>query len=211
MPSLVAALAVLFAALGIVLIIAGFASLRRARPLHFGVRTLMGLLLLSLGALAGAVGIGMHGYRALTHEEVAAHLEVRPLGPQRFEATVRIPDRPDTTFELAGDEVYVDAQILKWKPLANILGLHTAYELHRITGRYVDIEQERTRERTVHSLARKRSVDLFGLRQRHAILESLLDAEYGSGTFVPVRRRAELEVRVSTTGLLIRQVTPGQD
>jgi hypothetical protein len=54
-------------------------------------------------------------------------------------------------------------------------------------------------------------VDLFDLRQRHAILESLLDAEYGSGTFVPVRRRAELEVRVSTTGLLIRQVTPGQD
>jgi hypothetical protein len=48
-------------------------------------------------------------------------------------------------------------------------------------------------------------VDLFGLRKRYAFLAPLLDAEYGSGTFVPVRRRAEFEVRVSTTGLLIRE------
>ena len=34
----------------------------------------------------------------------------------------------------------------------------------------------------------------------------LVDAEYGSGTFVSVTRPAELEVRVSTTGLLMREV-----
>jgi hypothetical protein len=197
--------AVLFGALGGIFVIAGLVALRRARPLRFALRTLFGLLLLSLGALAGAIGIGMTGYRALTREDVAARIVVRPLGPQRFEATFQVPDRPEMTYELAGDEIYVDAHILKWKPMANVIGLHTAYELDRVAGRYGDIDQERSGERTVYSLSQDRPVDLFGLRRRYVFLEPLLDAEYGSGTFVPVTRPAEFEVRVSTTGLLIRE------
>ena len=77
---------------------------------------------------------------------------------------------------------YVDAHVLKWKPAVNMLGLHTAYELDRVAGRYDDIERERTANRTVYSLTPERSVDLFGLRQRYAFLSPLLDAEYGSGT-----------------------------
>lgn len=208
--TLLTAAAILFALLGAASIVGGIAALRRARPLGFTIRTLTGLLLLAVGALIAGIAVGIRGYKALTHEEVAAHIEVRPTGPQRFTATVRIPERPDTTFELAGDEIYVDAHVLKWKPVANILGLHTAYELDRISGRYRDIEHERTRDRTLHSLAPERKVDLFELRQRHAFLAPLFDAEYGSGTFVPVRRRAEFEVRVSTTGLLIREVPTGR-
>ena len=48
-------------------------------------------------------------------------------------------------------------------------------------------------------------MDLYGLRRRHAFLAPVIDAEYGSATFVPVTRPAELELRVSTTGLLIRE------
>jgi hypothetical protein len=33
----------------------------------------------------------------------------------------------------------------------------------------------------------------------------LLDAKYGSATYVKVTQAAELEVRVSTTGLLMRE------
>jgi len=165
---------------------------------------LAGLLLLSLGGLAGTIAIGTQGYLALTREDVAAHLFVRPIGPQRFAATVRFPDGRETTFALAGDEIYVDAHILKWKPLANVLGLHTAYELDRIAGRYYAIEQEQSAVRTVYSLGQDKPVDLFGLRRRYSFLAVLLDAEYGSATFAPVTQPAELELRVSTTGLLMR-------
>jgi hypothetical protein len=85
-----------------------------------------------------------------------------------------------------------------------VFGLHTAYELDRIAGRFRDVEQERTAARTVFPLGAKKKVDLFGLRRRYAFLEPLLDAEYGSASFVPVSEPAELELRVSTTGLLIR-------
>ena len=192
-------------AVGAIFVFAGLVALIRWRPLRFAMRTLAGLLLLSLGGLAGAVAVGMTGYRSLTREDVAARIIVRPVGSQRFAATFLISDRPEMTYELAGDAIYVDAHILKWTPRANVLGLHTAYELDRVAGRYDDITQERSGDRTVYSLAQERPVNLFGLRRRYTFLAPLLDAEYGSGTFVPVTRPAQFEVRVSTTGLLIRE------
>jgi hypothetical protein len=200
--------AVALGTLGAILILAGLAALMRARPLRFALRTLAGLLLLSLGGLAGTIAVGIQGYRALTREDVAARLWVRPAGPQRYTATFRFADGREATFELAGDEIYVDAHILKWQPIANVLGLHTGYELDRVAGRYHAIEQERSAARTIYSLGQDRPVDLFGLRQRYAFLALLLDAEYGSATFVPVTQPAELELRVSTTGLLIREANP---
>ena len=57
----------------------------------------------------------------------------------------------------------------------------------------------------MHALGGAQAVDLFALRRRHAWLAPLFDAEYGSATFVPADRPAELELRVSTSGLLIRE------
>jgi hypothetical protein len=201
--------AIVLAVPGGLLMLAGLVALRRRRPFRFVLRTLLGLLLLVTGGLLGAISIGLNGYRALTREEVAARVIVQPLNePQRFSATFHITGRPEAIhYELAGDALYVDAHVLKWKPAANMIGLHTAYELDRVAGRYDDIERERAAARTVYSLAPERRIDLFGLRQRYAFLSPLLDAEYGSGTFVRVTEPAELEVRVSTTGLLIRPVS----
>lgn len=199
--------AIALGALGAILVVAGAVALMRARPLRSALRTLSGLLLLSLGALAGTIAVGTQGYRALTREDLAARVTVRPVGPQRFAATLRFLDGHQANFDLAGDEIYVDARILKWKPLANVLGLHTAYELDRVAGRYHAIEQERSAARTVYSLGQDKPLDLFRLRQRYALLSTLLDAEYGSATFTPVTRPAELELRVSTSGLLLRDAS----
>lgn len=197
-----------FGLLGSILIFAGIFALIRLRLLRFAVRTLLGLFFLALGTLAGTIAIGIQGYKALTREDIAARIFVRPIGPQRLEATFRFADGRDAAFALAGDEIYIDAHILKWKPLVNVLGLHTAYELDRVAGRYRAIEQERSATRTVHALGQERPVDLFTLRQQYAFLAPLLDAEYGSATFVPVMQPEELELRVSTTGLLIREAKP---
>ncbi|HEY6280442.1 MAG TPA: hypothetical protein VIW72_01415 [Burkholderiales bacterium] len=194
-----------FGLLGVILTLAGIVALLQLRPLRFTIRTLAGLIFLALGALAGTVAFGIQGYRALTREDVAARISVLPAGPQQFQAAFHFSDGGEAAFALAGDEIYIDAHILKWKPLANVLGLHTAYELDRVAGRYHAIEQERSAARTIYSLGHEKPVDIFVLRQRYAFLAPLLDAEYGSATFVPVTRPAELELHVSTTGLLIRE------
>ena len=192
------------ATLGVVFLVAGVFAFKRRRFLGMAGGATLGLLFFALAALVATITVATQGYRALTHEEVAATVEVIPSTSQRFSAVVMFPDGRRDTFDLAGDQIYVDAHILKWKPIANILGLHTAYELDRIGGRYVALDAERDSLRTVFSLSAGKPVDMFSLRRRWAFFSPLLDAEYGSGTFLMANRPATLEVRVSTSGLLIR-------
>jgi len=179
-------------------------SLRRRRPLAFSMRSLSTLLFSAACGLCVVVAMATQGYRALTREDVAVEVHVEPAGPQAFVARFVFPDGRQTTHRLAGDQLYVDAHILKWKPVANVLGMHTAYELDRVAGRYASLDDERDRPRTVASLAQDKRLDLFDLRQKYAPLAFLVDAEYGSATFIDVKSPAVLEVRVSTTGLLVR-------
>ncbi len=149
--------------------------------------------------------LSLHGYRALTREDLAATIRTEPIGPAQFHVTVRMADGRTDKYQLAGDEIYIDAHILKWKPWANILGLHTTYELDRLSGRYHRLEDELAQPRTIHSLAPDRVLDLFTLRRRYSLLKPMVDAEYGSAAFFPAREPTVLELRVSTTGLLFRQ------
>jgi hypothetical protein len=205
-PFLIAA--AVFATLGIVLVITGVVALVRANILSFTAQFLLGLLLVLSGVLSGMIALGIQGYHALTREEVAARISVAPIAPQRFIAVFQFPDGRKARYTIAGDEIYIDARILKWQPIANILGLHTNYELDRVGGRYRDINQELHGERTLFELGQSRKVDLFGLRQKHTFLSPLLDAKYGSATYIPVTQAAELELRVSTTGLMLRELLP---
>src|SRR3989454_653814 len=205
-PLLIAALCLLI--VGVATVAAVPRAVRERRWLGGLIRTLVGALLLCLGVLAATISAGIRGYRALTYEEVAAKVKTEPVGLQRFRATIVLPDQRIAMYELAGDAFYVDAHIVKWHPFANLLGLHTAYELDRVAGRYSAVADERTRPHTVFSLARPKPVDLFDLARRFAFLAPIVDAQYGSATFVGATRPATFEVRVSTTGLLIRPVSP---
>ena len=181
----------------------------RSRPpqrLGALVAFLASALFLALAALCGTISVGIRGYRALTQEVLAATIQTDPLGPQRFRATVTLADGSLHMFDLVGDAVYVDAHILKWRPVINLLGLHTLYELDRIAGRYRALGDEQTRERTVYSISRRKPFDAFDLARRSWLLRPLVDAQYGSATFINATEPATFEVRVSTSGLLVRRI-----
>jgi hypothetical protein len=201
-PRIVAAV---FAGLGLLLLVQGIRVLRR-RPLVAATGTLAAIVCLAAAAFCAALAASIHGYQALTREEVAAVVEIEPIVKQRFVAHVTLPDGETKTFRLSGDQLYVDARVLKWHPLANLLGLHTHYALDRIGGRYGDIDAEQSEPRTIYSLVDgARRLDAFVLRREHELLAPLVDASYGSATFTEADRITTLEVRVSTSGLLVRE------
>jgi hypothetical protein len=195
-----------FAALGVLFLGLAAGALKKGRWVSTIGRTGGSALFLALAALAATLGISTQGYRGLTQEEVALTVTTVPTGPQAFQAFLEFPDGRDTTVHVLGDQLLVDAHILKWHYLGNVIGYRTQYELDRLTGRYVDLEAERTSPRTVHSLKTEKRVDLFDLARRHVWLRFLVDTEYGSATYIEVRRPSRFEVRVSTTGLLVREV-----
>lgn len=197
------------AAAGLLVALVSLLALSRAvRRRRIAGGVIAGLAAVAAGlftTLCLAIVVGTRGYRALTREEIAARVWTAPDTGRSFAAHVQFPDGEVRTFRLSGDELLIDAHILKWKPLVNILGLHTEYELDRISGRYVDLGEELSLPRTVYSLSQPKPFDLFNLRRGSKLLAPLVDAEYGSATFVPAPREiAAWELRVSISGLLIR-------
>ncbi|SRR6266851_765732 len=206
MTGIVRLVMIAFTLFAVALIYVSASAWRNRRRLTSLVGFLTSALLLTSSMLLGAIALGIQGYRAFTQEEWAATIKTEPVGPHRFRATVTLPDSSLHMFDLAGDAVYVDAHVLKWRPMGTLLGLRTAYELDRIAGRYQALSDEQTRERTVYSLAVKKPFDAFDLARRYWILRPFVDAEYGSATFIGATAPggATYEVRVSTTGLLVR-------
>ncbi len=199
------ALAALLGIVGVALAFSAFTALARARLFRFAFRAVLSILMLAAGAVLAVVTLGIQGMQALTKEETAARIKVVPRGLQRYDATVTFADGHVETYDLAGDDIYVDGHVVKWTPLANMLGLHTSYRLDRIAGRYRSLEQENTAQRTVYAMGTPAIIDLVGVGRRLPLAD-FFDAEYGSASYVPVAAPGELELKVSTTGLLLRAV-----
>lgn len=203
---ILAGIALGFAAVGVLFFALAAGAWKKRRWVGAIGRSGGSALFLSLAALFATLGASTQGYRGLTQEEVALTVTTVPTGPGAFQAFLEFPDGRDTTVHVLGDQLLVDAHILKWHYVGNAIGYHTQYELDRLTGRYVDLVAERTMPRTVHSLKTDKPFDLFDLARRHVWLRFLVDTEYGSATYIEVWRPARFEVRVSTTGLLVREV-----
>jgi hypothetical protein len=204
------AIAALLVVIGIVTGVQALRALGRARLFGFLFRALFAVVFIAVGAVLGVAALGLEGMQALTHEETAAKIKIMPTGPQLYQATITFADGRVETYDLAGDDIEIAAHIVKWTPLANQLGLTTSYRLDRIAGRYHSIAQENTARRTIYAIGTPALVDLVAVGRRLP-LRMFFDAEYGSATYVPVDGPAELELNVSTTGLLLRPLPAPAD
>ena len=192
--------------LGLLFLLAGIGGFRNRRGVSGSLNVLSGLLALSLAALLGLTALGMRGFQALTSEQTAALMTVERDGGQEFTVAFEYPDGSKADYGIAGDELYVGARILKWHPAASFIGLRTGYQLDRIAGRYLELADELNQPRTVFELHDAGQPDLFGTVRRFPGLKPLVDAEYGSASFVPVEDGGIYQLRVTGSGLIIRRL-----
>lgn len=189
--------------LGIILFILGIQRVWRRRVSTGSLEGLVGLLLLAIAALMAAISINLYTYDRLTHESTIAEVSFQEIGPQYFGAHVLFKNNTKI-LDLRGDEWQIDARVLKWRGMAVLIGFDTLYRLDRLSGRYHNITQERTGQRTVHSLSEEQGLDLWMICRRYAHWIPWVDAVYGSATYMPMVDGASYTVSVSSTGLLAR-------
>jgi hypothetical protein len=170
-------------------------------------KKLIGLSLFSSICLtASLVIIATQGYQALTQEEVIATISVVPQNHQHFIAVVEYSSGGISKFELMGDEIMVDANILKWNSWANVLGLKTAFKLSRIRGRYKDINDEKTKPATIFELGDDAYFDISDWRSEYQYLSYLLDVEHGSVSYQSIQKNQMFQLVITNSGLLLRPI-----
>ncbi|MBW8366435.1 MAG: hypothetical protein K0M70_01055 [Arenimonas sp.] len=182
-------------------LVGAWAWLYRTRgPAKLLLRTLGTVLLLAALGLAGLGGL-LRQYAWLLEDVPAATISLRGVGPQRFEATLRLGDTPARTLEVAGDEWQLDARVIRWTLPAQLGGLAPVYRFERLSGRYTDPAQELSSERSVHDL--REDWDFWEFRQRWLADLPIAEARWGSAAYLPMIDGATYQVYVSPRGGLV--------
>ena len=201
------AVILVIAIFGLLLLILACQRLFRARFLAAGGSALTGSSLLAVAAVLFVVSLNLHTYARLTHERPVAEIVFEQRGPQIFNATLtQVPNGEIQMFVLNGDEWQLDARVLKWKGWANLFGLDAQYRLERVSGRYRNIDQERSAERTVYALAENPGLDLWQMTLDKPDRLPFVDAVYGNAAYMPMSDGARYEVSITQTGLVARPV-----
>ena len=114
-------------------------------------------------------------------------------------------DRCDErSYPLFGEQWRVDAEFLKWKYWALLLGLDSQYRLDRLEGRYRSVTDQNTQPKIAHGLSERTAVDLVGLVESLGSWNFLLDATYGSSTYQDIDVANVYYVYRTQTGIITR-------
>ena len=131
-----------------------------------------------------AVGVGLHlppTERRDTYRRVA----LRSIRRSRIRRTSCAPAIAATSAcsPVYGDQWRVDAEFLKWKYWALLLGLDSQYRLDRLEGRYRSVVDQNSQPKLAHDLRDETAVDVVSLAEGLGRWNFLIDASYGSSTY----------------------------
>ncbi|WP_341364585.1 hypothetical protein P8T57_03405 [Thalassospira sp. SN3W] len=159
------------------------------------------IIVLSI-ALVASMGMTILTYVRLTAEEPIAKMYFEPLEDDVFEAHLAAGEGGDVgIFEIYGDQWRIDAEFIKLKPWANVMGMDARYKLVRFEGRYRDIEDENTKPKMAYDLVQDDALDLMNYL---AEWNFLVDAEYGSSTFTDIKQDTLYSVYRTQSGIIVR-------
>ena len=160
----------------------------------------------ALGTVGILLFISYLGYERLTDEQLVGVIEFSRSAPQEFTARLMVDGEIDRLLPLRGDEWQLDARVITWQPPATILGFEPVYQLERLSGRYSNVDSERSQPRTVHGLAEERPLDLWIVARKFPKLTPGVDAYYGTATYLPMADRARFRVTLSRDALIARPI-----
>lgn len=200
-------IAAVLGCLGLLFAWLGLRRLGQGRPFALIRNEFIAVSLLLAAMLMLLLGSNLVIYNRLVYETPVASISFRETGPLQFEASLREVNQLERSFMLNGDEWQLDARVLKWHGVANLTGLDAQYRLHRLAGRYTNIDQERVASRSIYEVSSAPEVDIWKLASDYGRwLSWLVDAAYGSAVYLPMTDAAEYEITVSQSGLVARPV-----
>ncbi len=169
-------------------------------------RGMFGLFLLAIAIAVGSISYDIYSYKQILAEQPVATINFELVEDHYFVAV--LADTKAGTqkrFNLHGDQWQLDARIIKWKGYFSGFGIKPAYRLDRLSGRYFDIEKESIAKRSVYSLGNTPyQIDVWRFIDEQAKWFSVIDAYYGSATYLPMKNGALYEISLSSTGLVAR-------
>ena len=200
--------------IGLMLSFAGLGRLLKLRLAAGGLRFLFGIGFLGAAGIGTFVGLNLQTYKRLTYERVVATVtfDQAPNTEDTYSVTLELPeDEQRTISEIKGDQFALGAQVITFKPMAQMLGYDSLYRLDFLEGRNArryttegvtqatstGIQLYENPGLDVYALAREQG-NRFGLSTSHR------DASFGSAVYAPMGDGLKYEVSITQSALVLR-------
>jgi hypothetical protein len=164
------------------------------------------VVILSFMAVLLLLASNFYTFHRLTAEKAIAELRFSRIGQQEYEAVIRYGDFcTPRTFRLYGDQWRLDAEFLKWRPWANLIGFDAMYRIERLGSRYLDIGSENTEQQVSYELRPAVPVDLTAVFASYHGFLTPVDTLYGSSVYATMDENAIFRVFRGQSGLFVRK------
>ena len=166
------------------------------------------LLLVVVAAvlLVMLLSASIYTFHALTAETLIAELTFDQANGRQWVAHLRTGDRcQQRDLPLFGDQWRVDAEFLKWKSWATLLGLDAQYRLDRLEGRYRTADEQNSEPNIAHDLGGGTAIDVAELAGRLGSWNFLVDATYGSSVYHDIDTASLYSVYRTQSGIITRE------
>jgi hypothetical protein len=168
----------------------------RLRP----IRRLFGVLLIALAGVSAMLALTLVQFVRLTTDVPVATVTMHEQTPGQFLVTTDLPGKGERIYPLSGDQWQIDAKVIRWRLPALLAGAPPLYAFERLSGRYRDVEQEKTATRSVHDLSDWPVPDLAQLRKVFPNWLPFVDVQYGSAAYMPMLDGARYQVYMDPRG-----------
>lgn len=204
---------------GLILLFAGFAKLANLKPFAGVTRLAFGSAFMGLAGVVAFAGLNIQTYTRLTYERPVATVKFTavPGQPDAFQADVvlangrQLLQADGTAPVFRGDEWQIGARVIKFTPMANILGYDSIYRLEHMRSTWsTQFSSEAVTEGRIDGLRiipAEPGIDVSALAQRHGSRFGI-DAEYGSATYQPMGDGYVFEVSITQDALVARPDEP---
>jgi hypothetical protein len=166
------------------------------------------LLLVVLAAvlLVMLLSASIYTYHALTSEALIAELTFDRADDRIWVAHLRTGDRcNERELPLYGDQWRIDAEFLKLKSWASLLGHDAQNRLDRLEGRYRTAAEQNSEPNVAHDLGGGTAVDVVELAGALGSWNFLVDATYGSSVYHDIDTASLYSVYRTQTGIITRE------
>ena len=189
---------------GLMLTFAGLSKLFNLKPASGGARLFFGVGFLGLAGVVAFAGLNLQTYKRLSLEREVVTISFEGTeAPNTYTATLLYPGgQSSETYILRGDEWNLNARVIKFKPLSNMLGYDSVYKLDRLYGRYEDVT--RAGETMGVPLSENPGLDVRALAAQYGGRFGIQDASYGSAVYNPMEDGLAYRVMMTQSGLIAR-------
>lgn len=204
--------------IGLMLSFAGLGRLMKLRLAAGGLRFLFGIGFLGAAGIGTFVGLNLQTYKRLTYERIVATIsfDQAPNTEDTYSVTLELPDDEVRIInEIKGDQFSLGAQVITFKPMAQMLGYDSVYRLDFLEGRFArrfNTNGVTEATSTGIQLYENPGLDVYALAReqgpRFGIGTSHRDASFGSAVYAPMGDGLKYEVSITQSALVLRPANP---